>query len=676
MKRTGLILVALVAVLTTAAGLGVLLNYEGVVVEYTASLDGNLDGCDCWGAPVSGLVKRAVRYRRTGVQRGGPDLLLDAGNVLPPGTEPLLSRHILESYRELGYDLVALGDQELSKGADVLATYLARYPLGSHNLLLPEAPAMEKPLLRQVGEVTLAVIALTGEESLSGYPREVREQFSLLDPVQTARALLKRAITPDHLIVVYHGSRQGARQIANSVSEVDAVIYGHEGELVDELLPNGTRLLSPGEHGNRVGRLVLRSRRTLFSRERVSLSGRNSFIEFDYLEDPDDPEIRGRIVSYHRAREARIAALYRDITPVAGEAEPLKLRYYYSPGCRECREFLAETAPRLLSSLPFPVELRRRNILNPAVYEEFESVASRSGDGSDEFPVALLDDRILQGSREIEEHLETLLRAAGEGKVASVGTALAPEDGTTASDGVNQEERRLSLLPVMVAGLLDGVNPCVFTALVFLVSSLLLLGKERRELLFLGGIFLGTVYLTYFLAGLGLFAGLRAAEVLPVISKVLRYLLALLLALLALLSVRDAAVARKGEAGRMILRLPGWVAERVHREIRGYRRRGALTGGTIGIAFLITILELGCTGQIYLPTLAYYARSSVRALSLLAVYNLAFILPLLGVFVAVVSGMSLARVRRLFMAGLPTVRLASALLFGSFAVAIIFLEIN
>ena len=669
--------VSLAAVLVPAAilaGLVLSLNYETVVVEYTASLDGNLDGCECWGDPVAGLVKRAVRYRPTrGRAPERPDLLLDTGNILPPGTEPELSRHILETYRELGYDLVAPGDQELSDGTDAFRRYLTEYPLGSHNLSLPVAAPLEKPVYRNVGAATVAVLSLTGEESFAAYPQEFREQFTLVDPLPVARRLIGSSSGATHRIVLYHGDRNGAERVANGLSGVDAVIYGRGGELNEELLANGTLLLSPGRHGNRVGRLTLRSRRSLFSPGRVSLRARNSFLFFDYFQDPDDPLVRERIAAYEKMREAAVAAAYGERDPSSEKDEALQLFYYYSPGCKECREFLRERAPAIVSSLPFPVKLRRRNILNPAVFEEFESLLGRTTGESDEFPLALVGERILQGSEEIDAGLEELLLSHDSGEEPRVGELLSPAAPEEPPVAYLERGERLSLLPVMAAGLLDGINPCVFTALIFLTSSLLLLRKQRRELILLGALFVATVYVTYFLVGLGLFAGLRAVEGLSMVARGFRYVLAAALVVLALLSLRDAWLARNGETGRMGLRLPKSVARRIHSEIRGYRRRGAMIGGTITLAVVITLFELGCTGQIYLPTLAYYARSSARSFSLLAVYNLTFVLPLIAVFVAVVAGVGTTRIQKLFLTGLPSVKLASALLFFGFAAAILFM---
>ena len=648
--------------------LWLILDYQTVVVEYTASLDGHLDGCECWGDPIAGLVKRAVRYRGEAPGVGNPeppDLLLDAGNILSPGNDPELSRHILESYRELGYDLVALGNQEFSDGVGALQEYLQVYPLGSHNLSLVGETNLREPVVREFGSITVAVLSLTGEESFHAYPPELRKAFLLEDPVVAATRALDRLEPPNHLLLLYHGSRDGAERLASSVPGVDAVIYGHEQELTDVVLPGGTRLLSPGEHGNQVGRLMLRSRRALFSGARLSLGSKNSFVFFDYLEDPDDPALRNRIVAYEAHREAQIAAMTEHAPAPSSADTPVEALYYYSPGCKECREFLREEAPRLLSRLPFPVELRRRNILNPAVYEEFEAVLHRRGRRNDEFPLLLVGDRILQGTEEIESRIEELLIAYGEGREPAVGIRLLPESEESA-------EAKLSLLPIMAAGLLDGVNPCVFTALIFLASSLLLLKKERRELMLLGVTFIATVYVTYFLLGLGMFAGLRLFAEVPTITRAFRYLLGASLIVLALLSLRDAWYARIGKSQSMVLRLPKRVQERVHQEIRGYRHRGAMLGGTIAVAVLITMLELGCTGQIYLPTLAYYARTSMRAVSLLAAYNVAFVLPLTVLFVAVVAGVSTNRIRRLFLSSLPSVRVASAFLFATFAAALFF----
>ena len=54
-----------------------------------------------------------------------------------------------------------------------------------------------------------------------------------------------------------------------------------------------------------------------------------------------------------------------------------------------------------------------------------------------------------------------------------------------------------------------------------------------------------------------------------------------------------------------------------------------------GCAFLVTLLDALCTGQVYVPVLALISREPEAwcSFALLALYNLAFVSPLVAVFV-------------------------------------------
>jgi len=48
--------------------------------------------------------------------------LVDAGDIIDELPDKELTRHIFEVYQELGYDAIAVGDQEFSNGVDRLLT--------------------------------------------------------------------------------------------------------------------------------------------------------------------------------------------------------------------------------------------------------------------------------------------------------------------------------------------------------------------------------------------------------------------------------------------------------------------------------------------------------------------------------------------------------------------------
>ncbi len=73
---------------------------------------------------------------------------------------------------------------------------------------------------------------------------------------------------------------------------VVAVILAGEEKLLEEKLPGGIPLLSPGEEGNRLGKLKLR----LANRRRPKW--KNEFIEFHYL-GPGDETVANRGAEYN-----------------------------------------------------------------------------------------------------------------------------------------------------------------------------------------------------------------------------------------------------------------------------------------------------------------------------------------------------------------------------------------
>ncbi len=93
-------------------------------------------------------------------------------------------------------------------------------------------------------------------------------------------------------------------------------------------------------------------------------------------------------------------------------------------------------------------------------------------------------------------------------------------------------------------------------------------------------------------------------------------------------------------------------------------------GSSLVLGFLVSIFEFACTGQVYLPTLAYLVRidRQVSAVLFLLLYNLCFILPLLVVFAGSYLGVSSARITDAFQRHMGKVKLGLAVVFAGLAV--------
>lgn len=228
---------------------------------------------------------------------------------------------------------------------------------------------------------------------------------------------------------------------------------------------------------------------------------------------------------------------------------------------------------------------------------------------------------------------------------------------------------------VSLAGLLDGINPCAFTTIVFFISFLALSGYKRREMIFAGTFFTLAVFIAYILIGLGIFRFLRTLNQFHYIAVAVDILIGGIAFLLGILSIIDYARFKKTkDAKSVILKLPDALKHKIH-SIIGYDFRKGKSDRVIlfkiaWIAFTagltVSILESLCTGQVYLPTIAFVLKmpdKGMHALGYLLVYNLAFIVPLIIVFLLGLFGMTSQSFTRFMERHLGVVKLSTAILF-------------
>lgn len=285
----------LAAALLCLAGLS---PAPALTVLYSASLNGNLDGCDCKGTPRAGLAARAA-WLKSFPQRDQA-LLVDAGDILDADPDPELAREVLEAYAELGYDAVAVGDQEFSDGASALASWRGRFPLHAHNLALCQEDRCVffdlDPLVFSKGGEKVGLVALLDPRVFALYPEALKQSFKLEPPVRTAALLASslRAQGADWVVVLYHGPLDKAEELARQVRGIDLIVVGHEQRLAPPREVNGALVVSPGEEGNRLGLLTLQRD----ARGRVRSA--NEFRLFRFDRDPRDADILARLERYRK----------------------------------------------------------------------------------------------------------------------------------------------------------------------------------------------------------------------------------------------------------------------------------------------------------------------------------------------------------------------------------------
>jgi cytochrome c biogenesis protein CcdA/HEAT repeat protein len=244
-----------------------------------------------------------------------------------------------------------------------------------------------------------------------------------------------------------------------------------------------------------------------------------------------------------------------------------------------------------------------------------------------------------------------------------------------AKQEVDKAFRDLTLPIVIAGGLLDGINPCAFATIIFFLSYLTIAKRSAKEIFFVGFSFILAVFLSYLSFGL-LFS--KALEWLTEnnsyqwIRNALNYVFAGFAILVAVLSLRDWWRARQGRLEDMTLQLPSFLKKKIRSVIRENSKSSLYVFAAFGSGVAISILELACTGQVYAPIIYKINEGSQDALTMLVIYNLAFVLPLIIIFGLAMGGMKSNVLMNFQKNHTSKIKLLTAILFFVLAAVLLF----
>lgn len=188
-------------------------------------------------------------------------------------------------------------------------------------------------------------------------------------------------------------------------------------------------------------------------------------------------------------------------------------------------------------------------------------------------------------------------------------------------------------LPIIVgAALIDGINPCAFGVLLFLLAYLSK-AAHKSHMLFNGLVYIFAVFITYLVAGMILLPIIRKLAGFSVISY---YVIAGIIAFAGLLEIKDFFWYGKGWS----LGIMPSEASRIKLYVE---KVGDSPWTAAGLGVFVALVELPCTGAVYLAVLALMVKSGLTMgnFSFLVLYNLIFVLPLVIILVFVSKGKSL-----------------------------------
>jgi thiol-disulfide isomerase/thioredoxin len=340
----------------------------------------------------------------------------------------------------------------------------------------------------------------------------------------------------------------------------------------------------------------------------------------------------------------------------------MDITYFYQKGCPKCDranallKYMVKKYPQLI--------IKEIDLNTPDGKRLNETLSNRLNLPMEKRLIApsifVGNDYLLPGEI-TESKVEELIRKYGE-KSAPVNASESnpelspptpsPEETRKAEESIVRRFKSFGVLAILLAGLMEGMNPCALATLVFFISYLTMVGRKRREIFWGGLVFSGTGFITHLLIGIGILSFVQHLSFLPLFSQIVYFITFVFALLLGIFSLYDYIQLKKGRPSKMKLQVPNFLKKRIHQFIRV--RSDVLEANkespsirfllaAVVIGFMVTLFQSTCTSQVYLPTILFVANiPSLRgsAVFYLISYNFVYILPLLFIFGIVYWGVT------------------------------------
>jgi cytochrome c biogenesis protein CcdA/glutaredoxin len=353
-----------------------------------------------------------------------------------------------------------------------------------------------------------------------------------------------------------------------------------------------------------------------------------------------------------------------------------ELIYFFLPSCEDCGK-----AEKALAGLPSVIKLEQGNKI---IYSNIKIVKLNAGEEENlaqlkarfeylnvpvedqQVPIVFLGNTWFSGAANIQANLKTAI-SNGQG----IGTVkIMMSESQVADTGV------LNFLSVFLTGLLNGINPCSLSMLIFFLS--VLVANENTKLFTAGMTFIAGKFLAFVLLGT-LFYRLFLNANFQWFQTVSKIILICIGTALIILNIRDYFAAKGEKYNKILLQLPERLRKFDHSLIKTV---SAISDNKVfvPVCFILGVLiaagEFLCTGQIYLATIVLMLRKNpypdFNVLFSFIIYGIAFVLPLFILTVLLSKGRAVFEVSEAVREKMPLIKLVNALFFLMFIILVIF----
>lgn len=313
--------------------------------------------------------------------------------------------------------------------------------------------------------------------------------------------------------------------------------------------------------------------------------------------------------------------------------EKKKAVYFYSETCAHCKlvnDYFQTSniydkydIQKIETSGPYNVDYLNK------FFDAFNVPAENRG-----FPVIFFADKMIPGDQPIINNFETEIEKVDASQFPtpeSIAAIVKQESPTEQKVPVGS----VHLFLLVSAALADALNPCALAVLILLLSTVVT-AKGRNSALFSGLMFALAVFISYFMMGLGAYRAITAFS----LPRYMSLGVGIFSILVALANLKDFFWYGK----YFIMEVPlSW-----RPKMQSILRKVSNPIGAFGAGFVVSLFLVPCASGPYLGILGLLATKvdSARTISLLFLYNLVFVSPMIIITLAMYFGSRMGKLEK------------------------------
>lgn len=298
------------------------LDEPDAVLLLSGGTNGKMELCNCSGPMPGGLARRSglIRSYRARFPRV---FAVDVGDAFWIEPESLRNDYVLRGLSMVGYDAIALGDQEFMDRPDRLARRIADAPATYLSTTVTQAGGPKLPTRRVVkrewDQAKIAVLNNLQREWLLFFPEQRQKQLRFVPTAEVAQRVRQLKSEGFCTVVVVHGDDTSADETAAAVRP-DLLVRAHTTRTEKTIRRHaGVPILKVG-HPEMVAAAALK------------LTGRGRIEQIEY---------RVEVVTAEWPMDYRLIQLYQAFVHDAlreelDEARKIDLQYASPAQCAEC----------------------------------------------------------------------------------------------------------------------------------------------------------------------------------------------------------------------------------------------------------------------------------------------------------------------------------------------------